>query len=135
MYEHLLEAVIGLLTATTIYLGVLTRNAKKIRKLPSEALRSYIEERAEHKSRNVVNAALPEAVARIQGRVDQLSDSERDHGERLVRVEGQIEDLIRRMDERDKLAERDRVEEMASLNRIERKVDALMLRGGANQDA
>lgn len=64
-------------------------------------------------------------VRRNEVRLDGFEQSDRDKGERLVRLESQQEEAVRRMDARDKLAERERAEIMTTLNRIEEKVDSI----------
>lgn len=127
------QSLVAMLAAATVYLGVLTRKASKPIKEPGEALRKYIDERAEHKINNAVGALLPRLMAPMQTdmgrhstRLDGLGESEKDHGERLVGLETQVEGMEQRMDARDKLTERDRADGMATMARIEKKVDFLI---------
>lgn len=96
--------------------------------MDSEAIRKLVDERAEHKARNVMNAELPAAirqgllrietdVSRNQQRIDDLAEADRDRGERLVRVESQVETVAATG-----------VEIMSMLGRMDGKLDDLTKR-------
>lgn len=137
------EAATALFAAATLFLGVLTRKARKAGRgeswEPTERLRKFVDERAEHKARNVTSAPLlridqkldelGRTVTRNQERIDALSEADKDKGERLAKQESLQEAAMRRMDAHDAAAAAEREEELAWRDRIEGKLDRLIERG------
>jgi hypothetical protein len=119
------QGLVALFASATLYLGILARKEEKPKEL-ALSLRTFIDNRAEHKVNNVVGALVPKLLTPLQNDVsrhgdqlDRLMDSERDHGERMVKVETTLTEVVGRL-------EREREETVNTMRRIESKVDTLL---------
>lgn len=88
-----------------------------------------------HDVMQLVNAwpGLSERVKRNDERLVALERSDKEQGERLVKLESLQEEAMRRMDARDAAAMTEREEDMAWRGRIEGKLDRLIERGAGGR--